>query len=414
MRHRTISTLVSHPNILRERCSRHFRTGISSQAEALVQDLLPPEWYKVAYARLIKLSHVLKNVEQINGRLTHTYDGSIIAGDHIASQMQTFNSLVKPFIASPIRYHSYWNNMERTRSVSGACFSKPTDWNTVTLNSLTKICNLLNISAQQRSSVRLTVCPQATQHHIWRGALEEVLRDLKYEMDSVKCKSRTFRMAEQIASTCIQFFAETASVSVSDSPSWMRPTPMKKVEKPQLSRKWEEVLEMFVDLSKCISKEEGLAYHVSKIESMKEGLYQIRDILIEKNISYKEAQRQDCLVQKKLSKSLGHSSKCLFTLLLYYLYGTVRDIEVEVCGALHGSGRNFSLCIGKVLPSDDERMVRNGVKQLGRALGIFKFVWETAAVGAALELHGHLWCLGAEEKTLTYRGNVYYVHGIRL
>ena len=53
---------------------------------------------------------------------------------------------------------------------------------------------------------------------------------------------------------------------------------------------------------------------------MKAGLYQIRDVVIERDIAFKELCRQDCLVQRKLSKSLGHSSRCLYTLLLFYFY----------------------------------------------------------------------------------------------
>ena len=77
---------------------------------------------------------------------------------------------------------------------------------------------------------------------------------------------------------------------------------------------------------------------------MKAGLYQIRDVVIERDIAFKEARRQDCLVQRKLSKSLGHSSRCLYTLLLFYLYGTVRDMEVHVGKCISGKGgRNVAV-----------------------------------------------------------------------
>ncbi|XP_020110653.1 uncharacterized protein LOC109725739 isoform X1 [Ananas comosus] len=405
MHQKITSALVYHRKFLLT-SPRHFRAAVDHHTEEIL-DVLPPEWYRAGYARLFRLTQKLRNVELIDGRLMNTCDGSIITDDHIMTQMNAFNSLAKAFFRSPpSRHHSNKNGT--------ACFQKPCKRDSVTINSLTKVCDLLNISAQQRSTVRVTLCPQVTQHHIWRGALEQVLKDLKYEMDSRNIKSPTFQMGAQIVSTCIQFFDGTNDVSASDSPLWMRPAPMKKVEKLQPSRKWEEVVEMFVDLSKCLAKEERLAYHVSKIEAMKEGLYQIKDILTEKDITYKEARRQDCLVQKKLSKSLGHSSKCLFTLLLYYLYGSVRDIEVEVCGPLRGGGDKFSMCVGKTLTWDDERIVLNGVRQLSRALGVLKFVWETARVNAALELHGHLWCLDARERTITYRGHVYNVHGLWL
>ena len=121
-------------------------------------------------------------------------------------------------------------------------------------------------------------------------------------------------------------------------------------------------------------------------------------------------------MQKKLSKTLGHSSRCLFTLLLYYLYGNVKDIEVELCGGVYESGDKdkFCLYIGKILTSDEEKMVWSGVKQLDRALGLFRFVWETAGMKGTLELKGHLWCASAEDRSLTYRGNVFFLCGINM
>ncbi|ONK59531.1 uncharacterized protein A4U43_C08F7380 [Asparagus officinalis] len=222
-------------------------------------------------------------------------------------------------------------------------------------------------------------------------------------------------MGKQIISSCMKFFRDVDTISSSDSPSWMKPPPLNRVEKPVAPRTWEEVVEMFVDLTKCLEREEKLATRVLKLEAMKEGLYQIRDITIERDVSYKEVRRQDCLVQRKLSKSLGHSSRCLFTLLLYYLHGSVEDVVFEVHGGVrvddHG---RFCLYIGKILSCRDEGMVMNGVKQLSKALGVFKFVWESAGMVGVLKLRGHLWCVGGEERIIAYRGNEFYVHGIRL
>jgi len=396
-----ITNMAIRPKSLKPSLFRYewLERAFCHGAQELDEELLPPEWYRAAYAKLIKLTPVLKNVEQIDGRILHANDGSIVTDDRIIKHMQSFNSLAKAFIG--------------LRSIRGACFVKPSERKSLTLNSLTKVCNLLNISAQQRKNVRLTICAQVTQHHVWKGALEEVLRDMKHEMDTLgSSNSSSIQMGEQILSSCIKFFS---SLSSSDSPSWMKPAPLKKVERPSPSRMWEEVLEMFVDLTKCLEMEEKLSSHVSKIESMKEGLYQIRDIVIERDISYKEVRRQDCLVQRNLSKNLGHSSRCLFTLLLYYLYGTVRDIEVEVCGGVRASeGRATCVHFGKILTCSDEGMVVNGMRQLSRALGVFRFVWETAAMDGVLELQGHMWCVGAEERRLAYRGNVFFLHGIRL
>ncbi|XP_010916907.1 uncharacterized protein [Elaeis guineensis] len=417
MLHKIISSLAALPESIKQRRAGHYghlSMAFYHHAEELDQDSVPLEWYKIAYAKLIRLSHILKNVEQIDGRLTHRIGSSIITDDRIISYMKTFNSLARAFIGSSSMQCAYEKGIAPAdRSILAMGFYEPKKGDPMMLNSLTRVCDFLNISAQQRKSIRLTVCPQVTQHHIWRGALEQVLKDLKYEMNSFRCHSPTFQMGEQIVSSCIKFCADAAYISNSISPSWMRPAPLNKVEKPLPSRRWEEVLEMFVHLTECLRQEERLRQHVLKLEAMKEGLYQIKDILVERDISYKEARREDCLIQKKLTKSLGHSSKCLFTLLLYYLYGTVRDIEIDVSGGLYETDGRFYLSMGKIVTSCDELMVWNGVKQLNRALGVFKFVWETAGMKGMLDLQGHLWCMGAEEKILTYRGNVFYVHGIR-
>ena len=89
---------------------------------------------------------------------------------------------------------------------------------------------------------------------------------------------------------------------------------------------------------------------------------------------------------------------------------------MDLCGSIYGSGseNRFTLCMGKILTSNEEKMVWSGVKQLDRALGLFKFVWETAGMKGILELQGHLWCVGPEERLITYRGNSFFIHGISL
>ena len=218
-------------------------------------------------------------------------------------------------------------------------------------------------------------------------------------------------MGQQIVFSCLKFLAESAVSYEPDSASWMQLSPAKVVDSP--SPKWEDVLEMFTDLINCLKSEKGRLYHVTKIEVMKEVLSQIKDVLVKNSIGYKDARHQESLVQKKLSKTLGHSSQCLFTLLLYYLYGLVRDIEVDLCGAIYGSSENrFTLCMGIILILSEDKMIWNVVKQW--ALGLLKFVWETAGMKGTLALQGHLWCVGPEEKSVTYRGNVFFIHGISL
>ncbi|KAJ3669240.1 hypothetical protein LUZ60_011190 [Juncus effusus] len=411
--------IIQSAIIFRPKHTRWYTTHLNSilskeefERERLVP---PPDWYRAAYSRLIRLSFSLQNIEHIDGKFRNIMGCSVITDNQTITQMNSFISLAKSFII----YHP----------TQIPCLRNSTEIKSVNLNSLTKISELLNISVQKRKIVRITILPQVTQHHIWRETLLEVLKDLKHEICSMKCRSVSFSfsMAEQIVSNCINFLNETTNVSTQDSPSWTKLAPIKKVGKKVVKKvdkfeekcKWEEVVEMFNDISKCFEEEESMKCHLMKLESMKEGLYQIRDISIERHVSYKEARIQDCLVQKKLTKSLGHSSKCLFTLLIYYLYGSVKDLEVEICGGLSGNGKNQSFCVGKVLSSNDEEMVLNGAKELSRVLGVFKFVWETGngeREEEKLGFHGHLWCLGfeVEERVFKYRGYEFYLHGIKL
>ncbi|XP_058074529.1 uncharacterized protein LOC131224159 [Magnolia sinica] len=396
--------------------ARHRNAFFYHYSEELDDELQPSKWYERAYPKLVKSAHILKNVDRIDGRLTNIEDCSTFIDDQIDQEMQTFKSLARAFIGAPSLQQALRKATSSAPAIPNACFGKPNERESLTLNSLTKVCDFLNVSAQQRKSVRLRICPQVTQHHIWRGVLEEILNNLKSEMGALHCHPLTARlqMGDQIISSCVCFLAESAySSSESDSPSWMRLASTRVADSPP-SRKWGDILEMFDDLIKCLRPEKRLTDHVTKLEAMREGLYQIKEVLVERDIGYREARHQERLVQKKLTQTLGHSSKCLFTLLLYYLYGSVRDVEVEVCGGVYGRGSgSFCLCIGKVLTSDGEKMLWNGIKQLDRALGLFKFVWESAGMKGMLELQGHVWCMRAEERTLTYRGNVFFVHGIK-
>ncbi|CAO2141476.1 unnamed protein product [Urochloa humidicola] len=399
---------VSHRGI-------HFAPGPTSSSDD-EQDRPPPSrrWYRTAYARLLRHAGSLTGFDAAAG--------SLAACEHAAARAARFNALAAEFVtatAAARRGHS------------------PPRMKAMALISLTRVCDVLGVSAQRRKSVRLTVCPQVTQHHVWRGALEVVLGDLQADLASLETPSPATQMAEQIASACTQFLSDAAGAVTPSTPSWMRPTPFKKpAESPPPAKKWQEVLDMFSDLGRSLEADGRLTVHVQKVEAMKEGLYQIRDVVIERDIAFKEARRQDCLVQRKLSRSLGHSSRCLYTLLLFYLYGTVRDIEVHVGKCVSGKGgRDVAVHAAKFLTGDDELAVRSSVKELSRALGIFRFVWEAAntecdagndngkdvvvkksSEGAkgVLELQGHLWGIGVEEKEVTYRGDVFPVHQIQL
>ncbi|XP_030467232.1 uncharacterized protein LOC115686163 [Syzygium oleosum] len=382
---------------------------------------LPAGWYEKAFRKMTKLSDCLKDVDLVDGRLVNLKDGSIVVDDLMEQKVHTFKSLARAFIGSPSIQQTLRRSVPASsvdaKSAAHVCFSKVSEREPMIINSLTKISNILNISAQQRKSVRVTVCPQVTQHQIWTATLEEILNGLKYELDILngQCPRHATKMGRQIVSVCLKFLEETSSSFNPDSSSWMRVSPAAKADY-SASRKWEDAFEMFDDLIRCLKCEEELLLHLKKLEAMKEGLSQIRDVVVDRCIGYKDVRHQESLVQKKLTKTLGYSSPCLFTLLLYYLYGYVRDLEVDLSGGFwgHSEGGQCCLHLGRILTSDEENIVWNGLKHLHKALGLFKFVWETAGMEGVLEVQGHLWCVQAEDRTLTYKGNLYFVHGITL
>ncbi|WCJ30250.1 hypothetical protein M5689_011820 [Euphorbia peplus] len=374
------------------------------------------KWYEKAFPHITTLTRQLQNVDSIDGKLVNVNDGLFINDDRIAKKMLTLKSLVRVFIGCPLVQHNLKESIEglladNVKCNPIGCFVKPSERDCMVVSSLTRVSDFLNVTAQQKKVVRFTICPQVTQHRIWVGALREMLNGLKAEMDKSSVKGSS--MEEQIVHNCLKFLADTDNLDY-ECTSWMQLRATKSDDSDSSSATWEDLLEMFDDLIKCLGSEKGLFYHVSKLEVMKEGLAQIKDVLVDKGIGYKESRFQESLVQKKLSKTLGHSSRCLFTLLLYYLYGHVRDIEVDLCGGIY-SGEcetRFCLYMGRILTSDDEEMVWSGVKQLQRALGLYKFVWETAGRQGVLDLQGHLWCVGAKDRTLSYRGTSFLVHGI--
>ncbi|KAK4752457.1 hypothetical protein SAY87_021255 [Trapa incisa] len=377
--------------------------------------LLPAACHKNAYAKMSKLSHLLKDLDEVDGRLVNINDDSTVFDSLLEHKMHKFKSLVRAFIGSPavqlnLKRSSMASSLGSSSAPSGY-FSQSCDRQPIIIHSLTQVNDLLNVSPQQRKLVRQTICAQVTQQKIWMGAITEILNYLKMDLDYFiqKCPSKSISWGQQIVSACLKFLEETGTNS-----EWMRLRPTKSLEAPDL-RKWGDVLEMFNHLINCLSREEGLMPHVRKLEEMKEGLIQIRDVLVDKNIGYNDSRHQDILLQKKLSNSFGHSSPCFFTLLYYYLYGRIGTISVDlqggVCGAADGS--NMSIYMGRILTSAQEHSLWNGIKQLDKVLGLFKFVWEIAGMKGNLELQGHLWCVEAEDSVLAYRGNSFVLHGIR-
>ncbi|MCL7031957.1 hypothetical protein MKW94_027100 [Papaver nudicaule] len=403
-------------NYLKIRClgiSRYYHEGPNEE------EFLTPE---LAFQKLNKMAQGLKNVDLVNGKLVSIGEDSVAKDECIENRIRAFKSLGRFYLGTPSVQQSLkkraTSSSAATESIPDSCFGRSDEREPFTLKTLTSVCSYLNVSGQQRKSVRLAICSQVNQHNIWSGALKKILAGLKADIESLNrqhCQSfsvEEIRVSEQIISSCLRFLSETSTTSNPDSASWMRPAPP---NKPPAHR-WEDLLGMFTDLIKCLNDEMNVLPHMSKLVIM-QGLYQIKDVLVDRDIGYREARHQESLMQKKLLKTLGHSSQCLFTLLHYYLYGSVRDPEIEVCGGVYpriDKKNEFCLCIGRILTSDDEKMIGIGVKQLDKALGLLKFVWEAAEMKGILELQGHLWYVGAEERILAYRGNTFFLHGIKL
>ncbi|KAI3822423.1 hypothetical protein L1987_10013 [Smallanthus sonchifolius] len=368
--------------------------------DAMSNHSISSEWCIRAFPKLIKLSHLLKGLDLINGRLVNVENKCVVDDEFLTLSMRAFKSTGTAFV------------MQNAQT----CVNKPVYKQPFDVNSLKKICDILSVSAQQRKLVRLAICPQVTQHQIWTGALMEILNQLEIEMrvKDYGCITKGSNMGRQIVVNCLRFLDDVMSYDP-DSASWMRLTPKKDADSPP-SAKWADLLEMFNDLINCLKNDHEFLFYVIKLEIMKEGLLQIKDVLVDKNIGYKEALHQQSLVQKKLTKSLGHSSRCLFTLLLYYLYGSIQDIDLDICCWLSEdvAGNKFYLCVGKIMTSDDNKMLMHVVKQLDRALGVVKFVHEMAEMKEILEIQGHLWCIGSKSRSLAYRGHNFFIHGISL
>ncbi|EXC34702.1 hypothetical protein L484_020474 [Morus notabilis] len=413
---------LKYLNIHNRNGALHLNSMLYHSSKESHEEPLSAEWYEKAFLKMTKLVRLLKNVDSVDGRLVDVHEGSVIFDDRVEQKMHTFKSLARVFVGSRLAQQTLKTNMVALSEGEGCkpflCFGKPSEREPVIVSSLTQVSNFLNITAQQRKVIRLTICQQVTQHRIWTGALEKLLNGLKPELDFLNYQfpSKWSLMAQQIVFNCLKFLQDTAIPCTDlDSTSWMRLAPARAAAQSSAPQKWEDVFEMFNDLIECIKTENRLVHHAVKLELMKEGLSQIKDVLIDKSIGYKEARHQESLVQKKLTRNLGYSSQCLFTLLLYYLYGHVRDIEVDLCGGLYNNGdeNSFCLCMGRIVTSDEEKMVRSGVRHLDRALGLFKFVWETAGSKGVLDLQGHLWCVGgAEGRMLIYNGKKFFIHGI--
>jgi hypothetical protein len=71
-----------------------------------------------------------------------------------------------------------------------------------------------------------------------------------------------------------------------DSTLWIRLSTAK--TESSCLQKWEDLLEIFNDLIDCLKNNRELLLYITKLEVMKEGLPQIKNVFVDKSIEYKE------------------------------------------------------------------------------------------------------------------------------
>ncbi|XP_071727508.1 uncharacterized protein [Rutidosis leptorrhynchoides] len=151
----------------------------------------------------------------------------------------------------------------------------------------------------------------------------------------------------QIVVNCLRFLDDVEYYEP-DSTSWMRVAPKKDADSSP-NAKWYDLLEMFNDLINCLKNDHEFFVYVVKLETMKEGLSQILMFWL-----------------IRILDTRGSTP------------ANIRDIELGICCWFYEdvSGNNFFICVGKILTSDNENMIRHAVEQLDKALRVIKFVNE--------------------------------------
>lgn len=273
------------------RCNAHQKMSIVFyHMQETSEDERVSDWCERGFPKLLKLCHLFRNVDQIDGRLINVDDGTIITNESVHTEFKAFKSLARLFTKFRTPHQDDENDVEP-----------------VLLNSLTKVCDILGVSAQQRSKMRLSICPQITQHHIFRGALEEMLKNLRTDVDSLLPYSRA-AMIVQIVAIVLKIFDDYSPSSDPSSSSWMRLASTKKSHGH--SYKWGDILEMLNDLSQCLAHEKLLMHNNLKIQAMKEGLYQLKEVLTDRDIGDKGVTKST-LCRKNLQRTWAiHLNAC--------------------------------------------------------------------------------------------------------
>ncbi|MCH98335.1 hypothetical protein A2U01_0019335, partial [Trifolium medium] len=137
----------------------HFRTNksaalcMNSVLYHSSKDVSDMQWYRSEFPKIIKLTQLLANVDTINGRLVDVNSNSTIFDDQLENEMRTLKSLVREFIGSPFVQHKMRRVLASTTNTQHDTFtpfSKTTERESMVIDSLTKVSNFLNVSAQQR------------------------------------------------------------------------------------------------------------------------------------------------------------------------------------------------------------------------------------------------------------------------
>lgn len=91
--------------------------------------------------------------------------------------------------------------------------------------------------------------------------------------------TRGTKIDQQIVSSYLNFLVDTSISYDDDTALWIRLSTAK--TEPSGLQKWEDLLEIFNDLIDCLKNDRELLLYITKFEVMKEGLSQIKDVLVD-------------------------------------------------------------------------------------------------------------------------------------
>jgi hypothetical protein len=386
-------SLLNHDNSYHRKKQMKEDTQLSKQEES-------------SSSTLGSLGKGLKNIDLIDGRLAKVADNSIVYDVRIRHEMQEFKHRAQNFISSRLSMQDSWalNN-----SGKHALHLEPGERVSITFDSLKAVSDYVGLSVQQRRLVKKAITPQVIQYDNWRKSLEVLVRQLKTDLEAIDKPSKEVQVGKEATARCTQLLRE--SLYLSETPSWVKLTSDKKVHVP--SSKWGDVLELFEIISNVLRGVENLDFYVTALNGMKEGLCLTKYLWLDNDISLQQMHHRQSLIKHKFSQKLGHTSNCLFTLLVFYLFQSVGTIKVDIAGKLYDGGdNNLYICMGEIVTSADRKMLWRAIKHLDKALSLVKFIYETADMRKKLKLEGHIWTLGTQENMLEYRGNPFFIHGI--